>query len=83
MRKHKARFCARGENQIEGVDYLEIYAPIAAWSTVRMVMNIAIQQKWSTRQVDFSNAFVQEKLKEEIFLELPGMFSEENYNSTD
>ena len=83
MRKHKARFFARGENHIEVVNYFEIYAPIAAWSTVRMVMNIAIQRKWSTRQVDFSNAFVQEKLKEEIFLELPGMFSEENHNSTD
>ena len=48
-----------------------------------MVMNIAIQRGWATRQVDFSNAFVQARLKEEVYLELPAMFSEENQNSTD
>ena len=62
MGKHKARLCARGNKYIEGVDYFESYTPVTAWSTVRMVMNIAIQQKWSTRQVDFLKAFVQEKL---------------------
>ncbi len=59
MRKHKARFCCRGDKQIAGVDFFESYAPVVAWSTVRMVMNIAIQQGWASRQVDFSNAFVQ------------------------
>jgi hypothetical protein len=58
MRKHKARFCCRGDKQIEGVDFFESYAPVAAWSTVRMLMNISVQRGWATRQVDFSNAFV-------------------------
>ena len=48
-----------------------------------MVINIAIQQGWATRQVDFSNAFVQARLKEEVYLDLPAMFSDENQNSTD
>jgi hypothetical protein len=56
MRKNKARFCVRGDKQIAGVDYFESYAPVASWSTVRMVMNLAIQRGWATRQVDFSNA---------------------------
>jgi hypothetical protein len=34
MRKHKARFCVRGDKQLEGVDYFESYAPVVAWSTV-------------------------------------------------
>jgi hypothetical protein len=74
MRKLKARFCVRGDKQIAGVDYFESYAPVASWSTVRMVMNIAIQRGWATRQVDFSNAFVQATLKEEVYVELPEMF---------
>ena len=78
MRKHKARFCCRGDTQIAGVDFFESYAPVVAWSTVRMVMNIAIQQGWATRQVDFSNAFVQATLEEEVYLEMPAMFSDEN-----
>ena len=42
MRKHNAQFYAWCEKQIEGVDYFEIYAPVAAWYTVRMVIKIAI-----------------------------------------
>ena len=47
LRKHKARFCCQGDKQIEGVDYFESYAPVVSWSTVCMVMNIAIQRGWS------------------------------------
>ena len=78
LRKHKARFCCRGDKQIKNVDYFESYAPVASWTTVRMVMNMAIQRGWATRQVDFSNAFVQADLEEEVYLELPEMFRDEN-----
>jgi hypothetical protein len=85
MRKHKARFCCtRGDKQIEGVDYFESYAPVVAWSTVRMVMNIAVQRGWATRQVDFSNAFVQATSEEEVYLEvLPAMFGDENNHNNE
>jgi hypothetical protein len=73
MRKNKAWFCVRGDKQIAGVDCFESYAPVASWSTVRMVMNLAIQRGWATCQVDFSYAFVQGDLKEEVYVELPEM----------
>jgi hypothetical protein len=62
MRKNKARFCVRGDKQIAGVNYFESYAPVASWSMVQMVMNLAVQQGWATPQVNFSNAFVQAEL---------------------
>jgi hypothetical protein len=34
FRKTKARYCARGDKQIEGFDCFEKYAPVAQWSTV-------------------------------------------------
>ncbi len=74
----------RGDKQIAGVDYFESYLPVASWSTVQMVMNLAIQQGWATRQVDISNAFVQAKLKEELYVELPEMFcNEQNHGNKD
>jgi hypothetical protein len=82
MRKHKARFCVRGDKQIAGVDYFESYAPVASWSTIRMVMNLAIQQGWATRHTDFSNAFVQATLAEEVYVELPEMFRDEHENGS-
>ena len=34
IKKFKARFCARGDRQVEGVDYFETWSPVAQWVTV-------------------------------------------------
>ena len=41
---------------------------------------MAIQRGWSTRQVDFLDAFVQATLEEEVYVELPAIFRDENEN---
>jgi hypothetical protein len=45
VKKFKARFCARGDRQKEGIDYFETWAPVVQWSTVRIVMILAIKLK--------------------------------------
>ncbi len=77
LRKFKARFCVRGDRQIEGIDYFEKYAPVVSWSTVRLVMSIALQRGWNTKQIDFENAFVQADLKEDVYIRCPPMFEPE------
>ena len=74
LRKFKARFCVRGDKQVEGIDYDDKYAPVVSWSTVRMMMRISLQQGWKTRQVDFANAFVQSKINEDVYITLPPGF---------
>ena len=76
-RKVKTRFCVRGDRQVEGVDYTEKYAPVVSWSTVRLLMTLAIQQGWATKQVDFSNAFVQAELVKKVYIKVPSMFESE------
>ena len=44
-------------------------------------MNIAVQRGWAMWQVDLSNAFVQYKLEEEVYIKMTDMFSDENLNS--
>lgn len=39
--KHKARLVAKGYSQRHGVDYTEIYAPVARMDTVRMIIALA------------------------------------------
>ena len=41
VKKFKARFCARGDQQKEGIDFTETYALVVQWTTVRMMLIIA------------------------------------------
>ena len=71
VRKLKARFCVRGDIQLEGIDYFETYAPVVSWQTIRILMILSIKLKLATKQVDHAAAFVQSKIKEEVYVELP------------
>jgi hypothetical protein len=42
IRKLKARYCARGFEQVEGVDYFETFAPVVMWLTVRLLLIMSI-----------------------------------------
>jgi hypothetical protein len=73
IKKFKSRFCARGDTQVEGVDVFETYAPVAQWSTIRMLLTMAVQRNLKTRALDISNAFVTAPLEpdEHIYVEMP------------
>jgi hypothetical protein len=58
VRKLKARFCPRGDCQIEGVDFFETYAPVVNWQTVRIMLVMSLLLQLSTKQVDYMAAFV-------------------------
>ena len=66
--KHKARYCVRGDLQ-EVLD--DTFAPVVAWSTIRVVLVFAVTQDWPLSCVDFSNAFVQAKLNTPVWIHLP------------
>jgi Reverse transcriptase (RNA-dependent DNA polymerase). len=73
--KYKARYCCRGDMQTEGVDYFDTYAPVVQWSTIRLVLTLALKHGWSTRQVDYTNAFAQAEIQEEVYIEPPRGFA--------
>jgi hypothetical protein len=54
----KARLCARGDRQQEGVDYFETYAPVVNWQTVSIMIIISILLDLKTIQVDYTAAFL-------------------------
>ena len=71
--KFKARICVRGDLQhLES----EVCAPVCKWATIRSVLAFAVKYEMKTRQIDFSNAFLQSVLKEEdrVFVRLPRGF---------
>ena len=67
--------CVHGDEQVQGVDVFESYSPVVHWTTVCLILIIAIVLNWTTIQTDYTNAFVQEPLSEEIYMEIPKDFT--------
>lgn len=69
--KFKARVVARGNEQREGLDYDETFAPIVCWSTIRLIVAIAAALHWEISHMDVVIAFLNGMLKETIFMLQP------------
>ena len=78
--KYKARYCVRGD--LQDASDQETFAPVVAWSTVRLFVVLSITLQWETCTIDFSNAFVQAKLTEPVWIHLPRGFRSEKGAST-
>lgn len=71
VEKHKARLVAKGYAQEYGVDYTEVYAPVARMDTVRMILAMAAQRGWNVFQLDVKSAFLHGELAEDVYVEQP------------
>ena len=50
------RLIAKGYIQTYGVDYLEIFAPVAKMNTVRVLLSLVVNFEWSLQQFGVKNA---------------------------
>eukprot|EP00268_Persea_americana_P008044 TRINITY_DN13089_c0_g1_i1.p1 TRINITY_DN13089_c0_g1~~TRINITY_DN13089_c0_g1_i1.p1 ORF type:complete len:530 (+),score=94.20 TRINITY_DN13089_c0_g1_i1:90-1592(+) len=69
--KHKARLVAKGYKQEFGVDYKEVFAPVARLDTIRLVVSMAAQNSWPIFQLDVKSAFLHGDLQEQVYIEQP------------
>jgi hypothetical protein len=74
IRKLKARICARGFEQVEGVDYFETFAPVVQWMTVRLILIMTILLNLENKQIDYTAAFMQAPLDHDVYVEMPKLF---------
>lgn len=75
VEKYKARLVAKGYKQRQGVDYDEIFAPVARIDTIRLLIAVAAQYKWKIYQMDVKSAFLNGYLEEEVYIEQPPGYS--------
>ncbi len=76
--KWKARLNIDGSKQEEGVNFWETFAPVASWSTIRMVLILALIHGWDTRQIDFVLAYTQAAVECEFYMSIPQGFEVES-----
>jgi hypothetical protein len=69
--KYKARLVAKGYSQQQGVEYIEVYAPVARMDTVRMIIALAAQRGWKIFQLDVKSAFLHGELSEDLYVKQP------------
>jgi hypothetical protein len=51
LSKYKARFCADGHRQTEGVDFFETFASVVNWTTVRLLLILSQVLNLATKQL--------------------------------
>ncbi|CAI7746572.1 unnamed protein product, partial [Closterium sp. NIES-54] len=71
----KARYVARGFSQRQGVDYFQTFSPTPKMTTLRVLLHVAAQRDYELPSLDFSTAFLQGSLHEEIWLRRPPGFT--------
>ncbi|CAI7903713.1 unnamed protein product, partial [Closterium sp. NIES-54] len=71
----KVRYVARGFSQRQGVDYFQTFSPTPKMTTLRVLLHVAAQRDYELHSLDFSTAFLQGSLHEEIWLRCPPGFT--------
>ena len=56
--KYKARLVAKGYVQHEGMDFEEVFAPVARLESVRVLLAIAAHRGWEVHHMDVKSAFL-------------------------
>ncbi|MBW0561044.1 hypothetical protein O181_100759 [Austropuccinia psidii MF-1] len=69
--EHKARLCAQGFSQIQGVDFSKTFAPTGQLNSLRTLISFAASNNLRFEQLDIKSAFLNAPLDEEVFLMIP------------
>jgi hypothetical protein len=76
VERYKARVCAKGFRQKQGIDFEEVFAPVSRQPTVRALLSVAAVQNLEVEQLDVKTAFLNGDLEEDVWMEQPAGYTE-------
>ncbi|GJV30692.1 putative ribonuclease H-like domain-containing protein [Tanacetum coccineum] len=69
--KNKTRLVAQGHRQEEGIDYDEVFAPVARIEAIRLFLAFASYKGFLVYQMDVKSAFLYGTIEEEVYVHQP------------
>nr|GFD35738.1 copia protein [Tanacetum cinerariifolium] len=66
--RNKARLVAQGHTQEEGIDYDEVFAPVARIEAIRLFLAYASFMGFTVYQMDVKSAFFYSTIDEEVYV---------------
>ena len=67
---------AKGFSQRPGFDYNETFAPTPKWASIHTILALAALEDLELESIDMSSAYLNGKLKEEVYMHQPEGFEE-------
>ncbi|GKC42943.1 putative ribonuclease H-like domain-containing protein [Tanacetum coccineum] len=77
--KNKARLVAQGYTQEEGIDYDEVFSPVARIEAIRLFLAYASFKDFVLYQMDVKGAFLYGKIEKEVYVCQPPGFEDPDF----
>nr|GFB78669.1 hypothetical protein [Tanacetum cinerariifolium] len=77
--RNKARLVAQGHTQEEGIDYEEVFAPVARIEAIRLFLAYASFMGFPVYQMDVKSSFLYGTIEEEVYVCQPPGFEDPEY----
>jgi hypothetical protein len=79
--RNKVRLMAKGYSQVEGLDFDEIYAPLARLESIHILLAYATYHGFKLYQMDVKSTFLNGPIKEKVYVVQPPSFEDCEYPS--
>ena len=77
IKRWKARLDVDGSRMIKGLHYDKLYAPVASWTSIRLLLTVIVLHTWTTKQIDYVKSFPQAPAEKDLYLKVPAGFEVE------